>query len=487
MNLIPNSGKTFPSWRAISLQRKSLASWLPLAISERKLLLVLLDSLALAGALWLGLWVGFGHMPRWSDFPSFLVWLVILLALWHALGRAWDAYDLKTAGHLGLSSRRVFAVGIFALVAYLLIPFLHPATLWEWPSAGIFISSALGFLLAGRTLYVVGVWQPVFERRCLIVGAGRSGTEMARILRDHDRSGYRVIGFVDDDTRKRNQVIEGSPVLGDRRDLLALVQQHHISTIILAITHRLETGLFQVLMDSLELGVQIIPMIELYEQLTGRVPIEHIGDNWYVAMPLDHPATRPLFGLAKRLLDIILASIGLLGLGLALPFIALAIYFDSPGPIFYTQERVGKGGKTFRIYKFRTMIPDAERAGQAVWAQDHDPRVTRVGRLLRATHVDEFPQFLNILKGEMSAVGPRPERPEFAAELEREIPFYRTRHAVRPGMAGWGLVKQGYGSSKEDALIKLQYDLYYIKHQSLYFDLAILLQTFIDVFTLGGR
>jgi exopolysaccharide biosynthesis polyprenyl glycosylphosphotransferase len=274
--------------------------------------------------------------------------------------------------------------------------------------------------------------------------------------------------------------------LGDRHALPTLIAQHHVTTLILAITHEVNGELLQILMDCLELGVEIVPMPVLYEQLTGRVPVEHIGGNWYVAMPIHHPGTGALWPLVKRLMDIVLASLGLFLLALATPFIAAAIYLDSPGPIFYRQERVGKGGRIFRVYKFRSMVPDAEK-GRAVWAKEDDPRVTRVGRILRRTHVDEFPQFLNILKGEMSAVGPRPERPEFVEELAKEIPFYRVRHAVKPGMAGWGLVKQGYGASKEDALLKLQYDLYYIKHQSLWLDIVILLKTIVDTLTLRGR
>jgi len=237
-------------------------------------------------------------------------------------------------------------------------------------------------------------------------------------------------------------------------------------------------------MDCLELGVEIIPMPVLFEQLTGQVPVEHVGDNWYVAMPIEHPGTAALWPLVKRLMDVVLASSGLFLLALATPFIALAIYLNSPGPIFYSQWRVGKGGRRFRAYKFRSMVPGAEK-GQAVWAGENDTRATHVGRILRRTHVDEFPQFLNILKGEMTAVGPRPERPEFVEELAAEIPFYRVRHAVKPGMAGWALVKQGYGASKEDALLKLQYDLYYIKHQSLWLDIVILLKTICN--RSGGR
>jgi lipopolysaccharide/colanic/teichoic acid biosynthesis glycosyltransferase len=194
-----------------------------------------------------------------------------------------------------------------------------------------------------------------------------------------------------------------------------------------------------------------------------------------------------MWPLVKRVFDLVSAGLGVLLLGPLFPLVALAIYLDCPGPILYTQERVGKGGKKFRVYKLRSMVPDAEKKGEAVWAEENDDRVTRVGRILRKMHADEFPQFLNILKGEMSAVGPRPERPEFVEELADEIPFYRVRHAVKPGMAGWGLVKQGYGSSKEDAVLKLQYDLYYIKHQSLWLDIVILLKTILDTVTFGGR
>ena len=276
-------------------------------------------------------------------------------------------------------------------------------------------------------------------------------------------------------------------VLGGRHRLAEVIAQQNITTLVLAITDEMDGELLQILIDCLELGVDIVPMPVLYERLTGRVPVEHVGNNWYAAMPILHPGTSAAWPMVKRLFDIVSAGLGAICLGVAFPFIAAAIYLDSPGPIFYTQTRVGKGGKPFRVYKFRSMAPDAEKDGQAVWAKKNDDRITRVGRLLRKMHVDEFPQFLNILKGEMSAVGPRPERPAFVAELAEEIPFYRVRHAVKPGMAGWGLVKQGYGSSKEDAVLKLQYDLYYIKHQSLWLDVVILLKTVLDTVTFGGR
>lgn len=276
-------------------------------------------------------------------------------------------------------------------------------------------------------------------------------------------------------------------VLGGRHRMAEVIAQQNITTLVLAITDEMDGELLQILIDCLALGVDIVPMPVLYERLTGRVPVEHVGNNWYAAMPILHPGTSAGWPMVKRLFDLVSAGLGAICLGVAFPFIAAAIYLDSPGPIFYTQTRVGQGGQRFKMYKFRSMAPDAEKDGQAVWAKENDERITRVGRLLRKMHVDEFPQFLNILKGEMSAVGPRPERPAFVAELAEEIPFYRVRHAVKPGMAGWGLVKQGYGSSKEDAVLKLQYDLYYIKHQSLWLDVVILLKTVLDTVTFGGR
>jgi len=244
--------------------------------------------------------------------------------------------------------------------------------------------------------------------------------------------------------------------------------------------------MFQAIMDCNERGIQITPMPILYEQMTGRVAVEHVGDNWLVVLPVNGVSVFSPFMLFKRLADVIVSVLGLVLLSVVLPFVALAIYLESPGPIFYAQERVGRAGRIFRLIKLRSMVPSAEQDGQPRWARRNDERVTRVGRFLRRTRLDELPQFLNVLRGEMSLIGPRPERPEFVAELQKRIPFYRSRLAVRPGLTGWAQVNYPYGSSVEDALIKLQYDLYYIKHQSFYLDLLILLKTIGVVLSFQG-
>jgi exopolysaccharide biosynthesis polyprenyl glycosylphosphotransferase len=224
----------------------------------------------------------------------------------------------------------------------------------------------------------------------------------------------------------------------------------------------------------------------LYERMTGRVPVEHINDNWAVVLPIGGNSVLSPYPILKRLLDITLALSGLGIFMLLLPFLALAIHLDSPGGLFYTQIRVGLNGRPFRIIKFRTMIKDAEAKTGAVFSKGGDVRVTRVGRWLRKTRLDELPQVINVLRGEMSLVGPRPERPEHVVRLQQKIPFYRTRHIVRPGVTGWAQVQYRYGETDEDSLVKLQYDLYYIRHQSLVLDFNILIRTAGKMLRLSG-
>ena len=475
---------------AITAKHSIREGLFPLPFSERLLILRALDLLSLNGALVLAL----GLQPQYRLDGTLLLrhplWFLILSLLWLLFAQAFDAYEPKVAGRFSSSAPAVLKAGLATCGLYLLIPYITPPLPSSRSDLLAFPLIAVGALIATRRFYSLALTRPALHRRALIIGAGWAGRTIAEALAEHGDGTYQIVGFLDDDPAKQGLALHASrftlSVLGDRHSLPTLIRQHHVDVLILAITHEVNGELLQILTDCLELGVEIIPMPVLYEQLTGRVPIEHIGSNWYVAMPIHHPLTRPFNRLMKRIMDIVGATLGLIILALAFPIIALAIYIDSPGPIFYTQERVGQGGRVFRAYKFRSMVPDAEK-GQAVWARENDPRVTRVGRILRKTHIDEFPQFLNILKGEMSAVGPRPERPEFVEELAREIPFYRVRHAVKPGMAGWALVKYGYASSKEDTVVKLQYDLYYIKHWSVWLDLVILLKTVLDMLTLRGR
>jgi exopolysaccharide biosynthesis polyprenyl glycosylphosphotransferase len=283
--------------------------------------------------------------------------------------------------------------------------------------------------------------------------------------------------------------VAGVPVLGDRCDLLRLVKELDVDAVVLAITHtpQIRPELFQALLDCREMGVRLEPMTIVYERATGKVPVEHAGRNLHVVLPLSDAPMQRLVWAAKRVVDVVAGVVGLAALVPVTPLVALGNALLCPGPVFYRQARVGRGGRTFGLVKFRSMVPDAEEGCGAVWSRPGDGRVTPVGRVLRATRLDELPQVWNMLKGEMSLVGPRPERPEFVADLARQVPFYQARHAVRPGITGWAQVRYRYGDSVQDSLVKLQYDLYYIKHQSLYLEASILVKTAAVVLGLRGR
>ena len=259
-----------------------------------------------------------------------------------------------------------------------------------------------------------------------------------------------------------------------------MAQSLEVDEIILAFSENgvLKQPGFDSLLRCRELGLRIVTLAALYERLFARIPVDYVGsENLPTVIPMDESAGDRLYRIAKRGIDIIAAVVGLLVVGLISPIIAVANRVTSPGPLFYRQERVGQGGRIFNILKFRTMVPDAEKITGAVWADERDPRITWMGRILRPTRLDELPQFINVLLGEMSLIGPRPERPEIIENLTQLLPFYRARHAVRPGITGWAQVEYRYGNCVEDSKTKLEYDLYYVKHAGPLLDLRILLQT----------
>jgi exopolysaccharide biosynthesis polyprenyl glycosylphosphotransferase len=469
------------------------SSRLPLQISERKTLLIVMDGVLVNAAILVALRLG-ALRSGWAFTSELLIsrfyWFLGLTALYFILAPVNDCYNLKVASDALSSAFALFKTTALMLVVYFSLYFLaEPSTLpayWPRHIVGFYGLVSVPLLSLWRWLYIVVFTAPQFRRRALIVGAGWAGRTIAQAIHDNLSADYEIVGFIDDDPHKQGQTVEGIPVLGTHSKLVTLAEETGISEIVLAITKDLRGDMFQAVMDCNERGIQITPMPILYEQITGRVAVEHVGSNWLVVLPIDGVSAFSPFLLLKRLADVLVSALGLTFLLAVLPFVALATYLESPGPIFYSQERMGRAGRTFRLIKLRSMVPDAEQDGQPRWAEGNDERVTRVGRFLRRTRLDELPQCLNVLRGEMSLIGPRPERPEFVAELQKCIPFYRSRLAVRPGLTGWAQVNYHYGSSVEDALVKLQYDLYYIKHQSLYLDLLILLKTIGVVLSFQG-
>jgi exopolysaccharide biosynthesis polyprenyl glycosylphosphotransferase len=266
-----------------------------------------------------------------------------------------------------------------------------------------------------------------------------------------------------------------------------LIEKEAVSDLVIAITGEMSNETFQSILDAQENGVDVIPMPTLYEELLGRIPIHDLESEWLIRSFMNEARVNGFYVIAKRFLDILISLAGLLVYLILYPFIATAIILDSGFPILYKQIRTGKGGKPYTFYKFRTMRQDAEKDGTARPAEEHDSRITRAGGFLRRTHIDELPQSWNVLRGEMSIIGPRAERPELVEQYQKEIPFYRARLLVKPGITGWAQVNYGYSATVAENTIKQEYDLYYIKHRSLLLDFSVILRTVWQVIGLRGR
>ena len=379
------------------------------------------------------------------------------------------AYDLiKTSGMSILANSAIF---------FLIPPLSIPREV-HWISALLAGTLLLLWRIVGLHVFPI----PHIKKRAIFVGPAESGRQLADEIQHHPDSGYEMVGFID----RQDDLTPDSTnlLLGYDIDLPQVVRNYRINSIIVPSSAQLPDSTLRSISDCSELGCELISTSHLYERVTGRIPVQHISHMWFIS-ELD-ASERLAYRSGKRFLDVLLSAIGLLATGLLFPLIALLIKLDSPGPIFYSQIRSGKNGHPFRIYKFRSMVHNAEKTG-AVWAKVNDNRITKLGLLLRKTRLDELPQLYNVLLGEMSLVGPRPERPEFIEQLAKEIPFFTKRQLVLPGLTGWAQVKYPYGSSTSDALEKLQYDLYYIKNRSMFLDLEILFRTISVVIKKQGR
>ena len=460
-----------------------------LPFSERRALLCLIDAVLVVGAVLFGFWAWCAvneMLLTWDFVGQHWLWFPLLTASWWGVGWLFDLYDVNMAGQrLAVLRQLVFALVTLAL-AYLLAYFVFPPRTLPRLFFLFFAGAALLFVGFWRYAYAALFRLPQLKRRVLVVGAGWAGRAFAQMLQEQEESGYTIVGFVDDDPRKQGETVAGLPVLGDSERLLHLVAHHRVDKIVVAITDEMEGGLFQTLVDCRAKGLHVLRMPDIYQSLARRVPVEHIDKGWVLNAMNGFTAVSRLERAARRMLDLALLVPGFLGLGVVLPCVALAVALDDGGPLFYHQLRAGRAGELFTVIKFRTMGTDAEKDGKPQWAKKDDERVTRVGKVLRKTRLDELPQILNVLRGEMHIVGPRPERPTFIAELEEQIPFYRTRLTVKPGLTGWAQIHYKYGNSVEDALMKLQYDLYYIRNRSLWLDLYTIFKTVGVVFRLEG-
>ena len=458
---------------------------------ERRVLLVMGDLLIGIISDFLALYI-WASWDKWLDFSwEFLKarppgWFYFLPVLWILL--LIELYDNHLASDWKQTSRGIAQAALIGLGIYLILYFFY-STPKSLPRRGVlsFVVIATLLTMLWRFLYIRIVKIPRLLHRSLLVGGGETGKTLLNILADLPTRPFKLVGIIDDDPRKIGTTIFGYPVLGGNDCLLDIVTKEGVSDIIVAISGEMQGHMFQALLDAQEKGAKIIRMPVAYAELIERVPIRHLEADWILRSFVDQVHKSRFYDLTKRLIDLAGGLVGVMGLIITFPFVAIATLIDSGWPIFYTQTRSGCGDQPYTIIKYRTMKQNAEPNGSPQWAEENDSLATRVGRILRKTHLDEIPQFLNVLKGEMSLVGPRAERPELVRYFEKQVPFYRARLLVKPGITGWAQVNYGYTSTIEETMVKLEYDLYYIIHRNFFLDLLILLRTPATVWGLRGR
>jgi exopolysaccharide biosynthesis polyprenyl glycosylphosphotransferase len=457
---------------------------------EQRTILLIGDAFVSIVALFGGLYF-WGQKDAWLKFSlDFLqqrveFWFYLLPLVWMVF--LVELYDPHRAKNVRKSIAGIALAALAGLFIYALVYLISPKGSLPRLGIGVFLAIAFVLTLVWRMVYIQIFTAQAFLRRVLVIGAGSAGKTLANVYNGLRPQPFFLVGFMDDNPDKVGKSLDGFPILAGNDRLLETIEAKGITELVIAITGELQGTTFQLLLDAQEQGVDIIPMPALYEELMGRVPIHHLESEWLIRSFLNDAQVGGFSELAKRLIDILVALTGLSVCILLAPVTALIILLDSGWPIFYKQIRSGRGGKLYSIYKFRTMCQDAEKNGEVQVTHEKDERITRVGGFLRRTHIDELPQFWNVLRGEMSIVGPRAERPELIIKYQKEIPLYRARLLIKPGITGWAQVNQNYAATIAQTVIKLEYDLYYIKHRSLLMDILIILRTITQVIGFQGR
>ena len=410
-----------------------------------------------------------------------LITLIVQISLYFH-----DLYEIKKTDSLLEIARRVgYSFGVACIALSLLYYFYPPLILGRGVVilSLFFLAVFLGFW---RVLYGLSIQNKLLAERTLLLGTGKLGQDVAREIIKRNELSYNIISVATTD--ETPEVLKGLEELEIKKDFEKLYKytvDKKISTIIVAFDERRGKLPIKELLECKVHGVEIVDGINFYENITGKLNIERINPSWLIfSEGFSVSLTKRMM---KRSLDLLCAVLGLIVLSPILLATAILIKLESRGPIFFTQERVGRGEVPFVLYKFRSMRVDAEEKTGPVWASQDDPRVTRIGKILRKLRIDEIPQLWNVLKGEMSIVGPRPEREFFVKKLEEEIPYYSQRFAVKPGCTGWAQILHTYGSSVEDAAEKLRLELYYIKNTSILMDVLVILATFKIIYLRRGQ
>jgi exopolysaccharide biosynthesis polyprenyl glycosylphosphotransferase len=427
-------------------------------------------------------WLGFSReflterVPLWFYLLP-LVWLMLMVEL----------YDLRAAANWRRTLRGVAVAAAAGLGLYLLVYFSSQPRSLPRSSVAYFLLSVSLLTIGWRSIYIRIFTASAVMRRVLIVGAGSAGTTLLKKLAEISPLPFIVCGVMDDDPAKHGQEVAGFKILGGAVSLPTAIQKYQVSELILSISGPIQGSTYKALLQAQEIGVEISRMQQIYEELFNRVPIFHLESEWMIRSFVDGKRVSMFYLFIKRLVDILGGLVGSLLMLVLLPFVTLANLLETGRPIFYLQTRAGMNDRPYQVIKFRTMNQDAEVDGVPRWTREGDERVTRVGWFLRKTHLDELPQFFNVLRGDMSLVGPRPERPELISLFQEHVPFYRARLLVKPGLSGWAQIHQTYAANVEETNEKLEYDLYYIKNRNLWLDFWVLIRTPATVLGLRGR
>lgn len=454
-------------------------------ISERKILLRFFDVVFVLFGLYC---VGFVFNFNYFKFSTNnFYWTIVLAVYINAFGAIFEMYNLQVASNHFQVLRSTILTTSTTVIFYLLTPIFSPELPKNRWQLLVFYIAVFLALYSWRMIYVKFLASNRFVQNAVLICGRKQVEELVLGLESVDPH-YKIIGYVNSDDEVFSDFSVQYIREIKRKKLSSFVIENGISEIVVASqkTEGITADLYQQLLRLLELGMSIREYTHVYESKTQRIPVQYISRDFYRFFPFSRSNQNKLYLYFIRIFEIVFSLIGL-GIGLILiPLILMFNLFWNKGKLFYTQKRVGKDGVVFKIIKFRTMVKNAEKSG-AVFAKLNDSRVTTFGKFLRKTRIDEIPQFINILKGDMAVIGPRPERPVFVKEIARIMPFYETRHIIKPGLTGWAQVNYSYGEKLEDSLIKLQYDLYYIKHRSIYLDLSIAFKTVSTVLFYRGQ
>jgi sugar transferase (PEP-CTERM system associated) len=426
-----------------------------------------------------------GNTASFSSYESLFLKALLIVASVQLCLYYFDLYDLRIfRNNSELAIRLLQSLGVSSILLAILY-YLFPSLII---GRGIFLIS-LGFMGA-----VIVSWRMIYnhilktrhlDQKIMIVGSGTLAETIAREIIERADTGFKVVGFITENPERVGEKLVNPSIIGHQSQIFDIARRENVNRIIVALEERRGKFPDTQLLECKMSGMIVEDGIEFYEHLTGRLQIESLRPSSLIFSDGFKKSKLTLW--MKRITGFAFSLIGLILLSPLILIISILIKRDSRGPLFYEQERVGENGKAFKLLKFRSMFENAETNGP-VWAEPNDNRITRIGRWLRKWRLDEIPQMINVLKGDISFVGPRPERPYFVELLRKEIPFYDQRLSVKPGITGWAQVKYRYGSSKEDALEKLKYDLYYIKNLSPLFDLLIIFETIkVVLFGKGAR